>query len=196
MTYINWGKPFEYEVGDETFSFPTYGNYGGAGYSAGTFGQNPPVDQSSSYLSDGELADNKDALDYRFYKHDVASDLANTPAEQKAADLKLIRGIDNLSDAQLSDPEASFYAGLATIGIGGQALASNPSSAFANKLLPYLDDALDNIEDGLSGISQAERAKAVAVLEDTVDALQDINFPGSAVDRIVDALGIQVDVFL
>ena len=196
MTYINWGKPFEYEVGDETFSFPTYGNYGGAGYSAGEFGQNPPVDQSGSYLSDGELANNKDALDYRFYKHDVASDLANTPAEQKAADLKLIRSIDNLSDAQLSDPEASFYAGLATIAIGGQALANNPTSGFATKLLPYLDDALDNIEEGLSGLSQAERAKAVSVLEETVDALQDINFPGSAVDRIVDALGIQVDVFL
>jgi hypothetical protein len=75
-------------------------------------------------------------------------------------------------------------------------LANNPSSALANKLLPYLDDALDNIEDGLSGLSQAERAKAVSVLEETVDALQDINFPGSAVDRIVDALGIQVDVLL
>jgi hypothetical protein len=196
MTYINWGKPFEYEVGNETFSFPTYGNYGGAGYSTGKFGQNPPISQSGSYLSDGELADNKDALDYRFYKHDVASFFADTPAEQRAADLKLIRGIDNLSNAQLSDPEASFYAGLATIAIGGQALANNPSSAFANKFLPYLDDALDNIEGGLSGLSQTERAKAVSVLEETVDALQDINFPGSAVDRIVDALGFQVDVFL
>jgi hypothetical protein len=188
MTYINWRKPFEYEVGNETFQFPTYGNYGGADYSSGRFGKAPPLDETGSYLSNRELDDNKDALDYRFYRHDVESSLADTPAEQEAADLRLIRSIDKLSDRQLADPEASLYAGLASIAIGGQALVNNPDRALADKLLPYLDNALDDIADGLAGLSPREFSKAISVLEDTVDTLENVNFPGRAVDRLVDEL--------
>lgn len=65
---------------------------------------------------------------------------------------------------------------------------NNPDRALANKLLPYLDDALDDIADGLAGLRPKELFKAASVLEDTVDTLQEINFPGRAVDRLVDEL--------
>jgi hypothetical protein len=196
MTYINWRKPFDIEIGNETFHFPTYGNYGGADYSSGRFGRAPPLDQDCSYLSNRELDDNKDALDYLFYRHDVGSYLADTPAEQQAADVRLIRGINDLSDKQLADPEARLYAGLASIAVGGQALVNNPDRALANKLLPYFDDALDDIADGLAGLRPKELVKAASVLEDTVDTLQEINFPGRAVDRLVDELAGYLDPLL
>jgi hypothetical protein len=196
MTYINWSKPFEFEAGGETFHFPTYGNYGGTHYSSGKFGKAPPVDQDGSYLSNRQLDDNKDALDYLFYKHDVASRLADNAAEQKAADLALLRSIDDLSGRQLADPEASLYAGLATIGIAGQVLANNPSPALADRLLPYLEDAVDNIATGLSGLNRKELAKARSVLEETIDTLQDINFPGSAVDTLIGHVAAQVEALM
>ena len=196
MTYINWSKPFKVEIENETFQFPTYGNYGGAGYSAGRFGKEPPLDENDSYLSDRELGNNKDALDYAFYRHDVGTGLADTAAEQQAADLALLRRIDNMSNKQLSDPEASLYAGAATIGIAGQALVRNPDAALANKVLPYINDAIDNIETGLSELNQGEARKATRVLEETLDTLQDINFPGSVLDSFVDRLADRLDNFL
>ncbi len=189
MTYINWNKPFEFELGNESLYAPTYGNYGGDDYSSGRFGKDAPLDQDGSYLSNRELDDNKDALDYLFYRHDVASTLAENSAEQKTADLTLIRGIGDLSDRQLDDPEASLYAGLATVALSGQLLLNHPKPALAERLVPYLEDALDNIETGLWDLSLEEFAEATALLTETVEVLQGVNFVGRAVDAIVDDLG-------
>ena len=47
MTFINWNKPFEIELGNEfLLRIPTYGNYGGANYSSGKFGEDPPLDEN------------------------------------------------------------------------------------------------------------------------------------------------------
>ena len=189
MTYINWDKPFEIERGTATFSFPTYGNYGGADYSSGDFGQDPPLDQGGSYLSNKELDDNSDALDYLFYRHDVVSSLADSPAEQRAADVDLIRRIGDLSDKQLADPEASFYAGLATIGIGAQVLANDPSPFLIGQAEPFLEDALDNIETALSQFGLVEFILATELLTETVEALQEAGIGEELVDTIVDELG-------
>jgi hypothetical protein len=191
MTYINWSKPFEVEVGNETFQFPTYGNYGGGGYSAGRFGKDPPVDEDGSYLSNRQLGNNKDALDYAFYRHDVDTQSADTTdAEQQAADLALLRRIGNLSDNELADPEASFYAGVATIAFAGVVVVNNPNPALADRVLPYINDGIDNIETGLSELSQGEVRKAISVLEEILDTFQDINFPGA------DILADRLDNFL
>ena len=187
MTFINWNKPFELELGNEFLQIPTYGNYGGANYSSGKFGEDPPLDENGSYLSNKELDDNKDAADYQFYKHDVDELLANTPAEDRAADVKLVRRLD-LSDKQLDDPEAELYAGVATVAFSARLLVNNPRPALAEKLVPYLEDALDNIEAGLLGLSLKELNQARSVLEENVDVLQEIDFPGTRVDAIIDDL--------
>lgn len=186
MTHINWDKTFNLELGGEFLHIPTYGNYGGPGYSSGRFGGNPPLDQDGSYLSNKELGNNKDALDYLFYRHDVAHDLADSTAEEQAADLALIRRIDNLSDKQLSDPEASLYAGAATVFFSADLLVNDPDRGLAKELVPHLKHALNDIETGLSDLSRREFVKAISLLEESVDVLQELNFPGGAVDAIID----------
>lgn len=188
MTYINWDKPFAFELGSETLYIPTYGNYGGPNYSSGTFGRDPPLNQDGSYLSNRELDNNKDALDYLFYRHDVASSLADTPKEERAADLALIRRIGGLSDKQMADPEARLYAGAATIGIGAEILVEHPRKSLAEELQPYMEDAVDNILTGLSQLNPVEFTEATLLLSDVVDDLQDIDFKGRAVDKIFDDL--------
>jgi hypothetical protein len=81
---------------------PTYGSYGGPGHS----GPGDPVD----------------ALDMAFQVHDRASAAALTPGDQSAADAVLIGKIQNLdTTGQIEDPEASLYAGFATLAIMDQA---------------------------------------------------------------------------
>ena len=186
MTFINWDKPFKLDLGNEFLHIPTYGNYGGANYSAGDFGKDPPLDQNGSYLSNKEVHNNKDVLDYLFYRHDVASDLADSPAEDRAKDLELIRRIGGLNDNQLDDPEVSFYAGAATIAFSARLLVNDPERALAKKLVPYMEDALDDIEAGLFGLSPTEFGKAISLLEKNGEVLEEVNFPGRAVDRIMD----------
>lgn len=188
MTFINWSKPFELELGNEFLLFPTYGNYGGANYSSGRFGGDPPLDQNGSYLSNKEVHNNKDFLDFLFYRHDVATDLADTPKEDKVKDLELIRRIGGLNENQLDDPEVSFYAGAATVAFSARLLVNDPEPGLAKKLVPYLEDALDNIETGLFGLSPKEFGKAISLLEESGEVLQEIDFPGRAVDRIIDDL--------
>jgi len=186
MTFINWNKPFKLELGNEFLHWPTYGNYGGPHWTSGRFGGDPPLDQNGSYLSNKEVHNNKGFLDYLFYRHDVASDLADTPKEEKAKDLELIRRIGDLTEKQLGDPEVSYYAGAATVFFSARLLVNDPEQALAKKLAPYLEDALDNIETGLFGLSPNEFIQAISVLEQNVEVLKEVDFPGRVVDRIID----------
>src|SRR5215217_6711098 len=130
MAYINWEKTFQFG----SFELPTYGNYGGANYSEGTFGAVPnlnpafPLSSSNPYLSSTELDainpsandsfEAVDLLDYSFYVHDVGSRLAGGNTQlQNIADAKLLASLVALSPAKF-DPsgEASLYAGFATLG--------------------------------------------------------------------------------
>src|SRR3954452_192810 len=137
MTLINWEQPFYFALatgdtggpytGDPgTIPLPTYGNYGGADFSEGSFGGTPDTNtHGSPYLSFSALINDTDPsnnplspLDYAFYKHDVGTELASSPQETAAADLALIKDIQSLDrHGQLTDPEDSLYAGGTTLGM-------------------------------------------------------------------------------
>jgi hypothetical protein len=175
MTYINWDKQFLFEVDSIAFPVPTYGNYGGPLYSAGEFGGQLETKKNGKPLSDQQLDNNVDALDYLFYRHDVEDGANGT-----AADLALIRGISKLSDEQLADPEASLYAGLTTLTFSVLLLEDNP--LLAVRLIPYIHDALENIITGLAGLEPAELTVALTWLTGSFD-----NPEAGVVDILADA---------
>jgi hypothetical protein len=87
MAFIQWDKPFFVDpstgevvlAGTEgAVAVPTYGNYGGGGYSAGKFGGELSTALSGEPLSQEQLTQSKigsenpvDDLDYLFYLHDL-----------------------------------------------------------------------------------------------------------------------------
>jgi hypothetical protein len=124
MAYIQWDRPFFVDpstgevvlAGTEgAVAVPTYGNYGGGGYSAGVFGGTPPATPSGEPLSQEQLTQSEidsensvDDLDYLFYLHYVASNDVGEAydPEQAEADAALI---DRLIDLDASyDPEAVY----------------------------------------------------------------------------------------
>ncbi|HWL82802.1 MAG TPA: hypothetical protein VNR89_17775 [Roseomonas sp.] len=96
---INWSILIPVSDG---VAIPTYGNYGGPGYSNGQVLASPdqPVDYSAPPV---------DALDALFRFHDIAYDSPSNEVRAEA-DLALIRGIEGLSPTSLTGEE-SLYAG-------------------------------------------------------------------------------------
>jgi hypothetical protein len=194
MTYIHWEKPFYLDIRTlstskspqdfYTIPVPTYGNYGGPGYTQGDFGENP-LEQPKR--SEKPL----DALDRQFHRHDVACALAgNDPAAQVAADLALIQNIAGLSDEKLADPEASLYAGLATLVFIGQVAVSGTREQFRDARLA-LPDALDNITSGLAGLPFGERYTASLWLAQATELIESdgkTNILDSAINILDDQL--------
>src|SRR5262249_23078084 len=102
MSHINWDKPFFFDpaTGNSVppgtpgaIGFPTYGNYGGGGYSAGEFGGallTKPDGSPYSYtqlLNIGNAEqDPVDRMDYDFYRHDLLSKLAGPGYTDAQAD--------------------------------------------------------------------------------------------------------------
>ena len=175
MTYINWEEPFYLNTrtlttpaspeGRHSIPIPTYGNYGGPGYTQGDFGENPLQQPTTSERP-------LDALDRQFRRHDVASALAgDDPAAQATADLALVQKIAGLSDEKLSDPEASLYAGLTTFVLTGQIAVNGTREQFrdARQALP---DALDNITSGLDELPFGERLTAFLWLAEATDVIE------------------------
>jgi len=162
---INWDVAFHFDPlalrpAPSGVAVPTYGNYGGPGFTEGAFGPlvapyEPPVD----------------ALDALFLAHDVGTAAAATPGEQAGADLGLLRGVVALTPAEL-DPEASVYAGLTTLTMaghlaaqGGLGLLSSPREVFRAAL-----DAAHDIGRGLAGLDAGEREQARDWLQAATDA--------------------------
>jgi hypothetical protein len=179
MTFINWDNSFfldpetltpaAWPFPEDTSEFipaPTYGNNGGANYSQGDFGENP-----FDPITPGE--EPVDALDEWFLLHDRLSFLAGgNPASQVAADLTLVGGILGLNGGELADPEASLYAGLATLAMIERVVASGqvvPSML----LFAAAADAYQNLSYGLAGVlaNPEERDDLVAWLADVGNAL-------------------------
>jgi hypothetical protein len=176
---INWDTPFyldpetlapvDWPFPEDTSDFvpvPTYGNNGGAHYSQGDFGESPldPITVDEVPL---------DALDRLFLRHDVASLLAGENSGlQAAADIVLVQGILSLNNGQLVDPEASLYAGLATLAMIERVVASEtpvpPILLFAAAA-----DAYQNLTYGIAGVlaNPEERDDLVAWLADVGNAL-------------------------
>lgn len=176
MAHINWDLPFYFDP--ETFqsvppgtpgaeSAPTYGKYGGAGYSSGQPGGVPltkldgsPYGYIQLLLMGNTDQDPADYLDYLFYRHDIGT---SGPIYSPWADIGLLTSLIVL-DASY-DPEASLYAGGATIGM----LGSLAAHGFLDDLPLWLvfaglNDAIQDIEYGLSNLPQGELDDALAFL--------------------------------
>lgn len=181
MAYIQWEKPFFVDpatgeivlAGTEgAVPLPTYGNYGGGGYSAGAFGGEPLTTLSGEPLTQDELTqlgsdlqDPRDALDFRFYLHDVASNDVGEPydQEQAQADAALVEDLVEL-DARY-DPEASLYAGGATLGMIARLALNDELDALSLPLLVVAtEDAVGDIRYGLENLPQQELVSALALL--------------------------------
>ncbi|MXQ12657.1 hypothetical protein [Microvirga makkahensis] len=142
---------------------PTYGKYGGPGYSDGEVLDYPtqPVDYSSKPV---------DALDALFKRHDKAYDSLD-PLDRAIGDLALLEGISRLPNGQL-DPEASVYAGLATLLFIQQLTIVNdhPELLSEKAAIRYTSGALHDIERGLAELDASDRTALQDWLEDTAIA--------------------------
>lgn len=103
---------------------PTYGNYGGPGYSAGMVGGTTPETPNPAPV---------DALDALFYQHDLvyqhySDGVITDPALLAAADVQLVKSMYALTYTDPGgsnyDPWAGLYEGFATLGMVGK-LAAN-----------------------------------------------------------------------
>ena len=130
---------------------PTYGNYGGPGYSNGHVLSSPdqPVDYSAPPV---------DPLDELFRFHDVAYDTPSTLVRAEG-DLALIQGIEELSLGPLS-PEQSLYAGAAILfGIEQLVLVNgHPELLSQPQLLAAANIAVHDIQYGLGHLEPADAA--------------------------------------
>jgi hypothetical protein len=193
MTNINWDLLFYFDpaTGESTsdptagIGFPTYGNYGGGGYSAGQFGGDLLTRSDGSAYSykqlvkfGDDLQDPADQLDYLFYQHDVASAQAGTgyTQAQAYADISLLKSLVKL-DASY-DPEASLYAGFASLAMIGELAIHNDLNLISPKLLlAGLTDAANDIQYGLQNLDATELATVLgSVFEPVSDHVFSFDF--------------------
>jgi hypothetical protein len=181
MAFINWERTFPVDpatgevlpVGTEgALDLPTYGNYGGGGYSVGDSGEKLLTTSTGKPLSQARLTkvgsdaqDPLDLLDYLFYRHDVVSNEVGEAYNraQARADASLVKSLIKL-DASY-DPEASFYAGGTTLAMIGR-LAINDKLHFLSPkvLITAVEDAVGDIQYGLENLPQQELIVALGAL--------------------------------
>ena len=174
MANINFDQLFYIDSGtlqpaESGIALPTYGNFGGVGYSHGVFVLDPDLAQFDPAPVD--------ALDQLFQVHDQAYAVATATAEQSVADVELIRGIGALDQL---DPEASLYGGAATLAIIMK-LEENGSLGLLTQeeLVGTTTEALQDIERGLAEFSWGEIYEAVDWMNDVADAPAFENADGS-----------------
>ena len=142
---------------------PTYGNYGGPGYSNGKVLSSPdqPVDYSAPPV---------DPVDALFRFHDMAYDSPSTLVRAEG-DFALIEGIQELSFGPLS-PEESLYAGAAIVfGIQQLALVNgHPELLSESQLLAAASTSVHDIEYGLTHLEPADAIGLQAWLAATGNA--------------------------
>src|SRR5262249_31455343 len=98
---------------------PTYGNYGGPGYTAGALGATTPPPPPNPIPAD--------QLDQLFYEHDFALQQAQAIPDPHAAaeavvtaSVGLVLAMDQLTLTQPSSPAVQLYEGLATLAVTSQ----------------------------------------------------------------------------
>jgi len=157
---INWSTQVP---GPGGVLIPTYGNYGGPGYSDGKVLEDP--NQPVAYETEPV-----DALDALFLEHDKAYDSLD-PAVRAEGDVELAKGIAALSDQQL-DAEASLYGGFATLFAIYLLVNVNqqPGLLSARDYFFLTQSALDDIERGVAQASPEERTEIATWLQRTADA--------------------------
>jgi len=180
MSHINWDKPFFFDPATGQSAppgtpgavpFPTFGNYGGAGYQSGVFNgvllikpDGSPYSYDQLLRHGNDLQDPVDSMDYLFYRHDVASAATVSYSDAQAeADAALLNGLVKLNTDY--DPEASLYAGatefamIGELGIHEKLGLLSPSQALA-----ALKDAAHNLQYGLDHLPQNELAFALSAI--------------------------------
>jgi hypothetical protein len=180
MVYINWERTFPVDpstgevlpIGKAgALEIPTYGNYGGGGYSAGGVGEllttssGRPLSQTHLTKLGSAFEDPVDRLDYLFYRHDVVSNDVGESYDrgQAKADASLVKSLIKL-DASY-DPEASFYAGGATLAMIGRLAIHDKLHILPPKvLIAAVEDAVGDIQYGLENLPQQELVAALGSL--------------------------------
>jgi hypothetical protein len=188
MTSINWDQTFPVDPSTGEIlprgtaggvELPTYGNYGGGGYSSGKFGGQLLTTASGQPLSQSQLTklgshaeDPVDRLDYLFYRHDVVSSDVGDPytRAQASADAALVKSLIKL-DASY-DPEASVYAGFTSFAMMGRlALHDQLDLLSPRVLVAVTQDAASDIQYGLEHLPPRELVAALdALFEPTSQA--------------------------
>jgi hypothetical protein len=156
--HINWEPNLSFDptsldpFATHGIPIPTYGNYGGPGYTAGTLGgTTPPPPPNPPPV---------DALDELFYAHDFALQQANgNPQVIVAASIDLVLKMDALPLINPSDPSydpaAQLYEGLGTLAVVSQLIApawksiDQPTQALIETAAQH---AVTNFEEGLATI--------------------------------------------
>src|SRR5262245_53449854 len=164
--HINWDPNLSFDPTNVADPFathgipvPTYGNYGGPGYTAGTLGGTASVPADPPAV---------DSLDQLFYTHDLAIQTANGDLPTIVlATVQLVLGMDalaiiNPNDPAHYDPAAQLYEGLATLAVVSQIIA--PAWQFIGSLpggqgqiiqgdiMAATQHAVVNFEEGLAAI--------------------------------------------
>ena len=155
---INFDQPF---VSFLDFWVPTYGNYGGPGYTGGEYSLPGSATGPGNYAL--EPIDPLDAL-FRF--HDMAYDPGlpgYSPAARLQADVALIEGISRIPNGQL-DADAAVYAGLATLAFVAQVELFAPDLLSDKQEVRYVRGALHDIQRGLDDLDPTELADVAAAL--------------------------------
>jgi hypothetical protein len=172
MTHIHWndlyyvdpttGEAFE-TGGDGLIPVPTYGAYGGAFHPGGKL----PTNGGAMYGSFNDLRaatlgtplQPVDRSDFYYYVHDYQSNNADTLEEQAAADINLITALTFGDSSYANDPEATFYDGIATVGLLGRLAVTDQFDPLENNpvlLATALVDSATDIEFGLEHFSKKE----------------------------------------
>jgi hypothetical protein len=164
--FINWDVTIRFNPNSQEPStqhgipVPSYGNYGGANYSAGVEGGTTPEPMD---LTPATLP--KDPLDWLFYDHDLVYQHVQdglVPQQDvlgaiALADAHLVEGMAALAQTGL-EPEALLYDAFATLGIAGKILITPDELFYLQQNNP--DDlgavfgaaqaAISNFETGLA----------------------------------------------
>jgi hypothetical protein len=181
MAFIHWNDLFyvdpttgeAFETGDEgLIPVPTYGAYGGAFHPEGEL----PTNGGAMYGSFNDLQAATlgtpalkpvDWSDYYYYVHDFEIRNADTPEEQAAADIKLITSLTFGDSSYANDPEATFYDGVATLGLIGRLAVNDQFDLLEDNpvlLTTALVDSAADIEYGLDNFSKKELNLALDTL--------------------------------
>ena len=183
MTYIHWDTNPDDGVDDGIYftvygkEVPVYGLNGGADWTNGQVGGST-LDAGGQPLPPAYV----DRIDRFFWDHDQAYDLDPTAEILPEADLKLATQLVRLNDRQLSDPEASFYAGIATLAMLYRVEQADPGLVSPLREAVFVADATHNIAVGLAGMEPYEQQQAVELLSEFAVLLVDDAVPLAAPD--------------
>jgi hypothetical protein len=183
MSNINWDVTVRFDPNSlqspaqHGIPIPSYGNYGGANFSAGVEGGTPPEGPNPIPVP-------VDPLDYLFWQHDLAYQHVPDGSDQNPdaiaiADVTLVEGMFALTPT-ITDPEEFLYDAMATIGIASKILTTGSELTY---LQAHPGDALTVIAAAGAAIQNFDLA-----LSENPDEARSLNAFHGFVDRFAQQL--------